>query len=86
MCASFCGCYCFYFRGAYKYDEVLGLADESAINSVKKNQHFIKTDDGCNIQFTSVNETKNPAQMNLFFKITFAGNDGTAEGRPFEPL
>lgn len=41
-------------KGAFKYGEVVDLADETTIRSIKNNQHLIKIDEGCNIQFTSV--------------------------------
>lgn len=57
------------FRGAFKYDEVLSLADDAAISSVKKNQHLIKTDEGCNIQFTSVSDTRENGDKRFYERL-----------------
>lgn len=41
-------------RGTNTYDEILDLANENTLSVVKKNQHSIKIDEPCCIQFTSV--------------------------------
>lgn len=45
-------------RGTYHFDEVLSKADDVAIKKVRKDFPLIQTDDGFNIQFTSVNNLK----------------------------
>ncbi|KAL5279310.1 ACSF2.2 family protein [Megaselia abdita] len=41
------------YAGAFRFDDVLDLANSNEIKSLKKNMHKINPDSPCNIQFTS---------------------------------
>ncbi|CAG9863660.1 unnamed protein product [Phyllotreta striolata] len=54
-------------KGTFKYSDILNLADENSIKSIKQSQDSIDMDDPCNIQFTSgtTGDPKAPVQSHF---------------------
>ncbi|KRT83840.1 AMP-binding protein, partial [Oryctes borbonicus] len=57
------------FKGTYGYNEIINLGSENFIKSIKRNQHLIKADSACILQFTSGTTGEAKATMASHFNV-----------------
>ncbi|GJQ80425.1 hypothetical protein Trydic_g12282 [Trypoxylus dichotomus] len=57
------------YKGTYGFDEVIKLGNENLVKSIRNNQHLIKADSPCILQFTSGTTGKAKATVTNHFNV-----------------